>query len=141
MQSLVCDNRRQTQAKERHLVFSQSWATHPPSLWQGHSVMGDAGREVWLQMACQFSHNVFFTGGFYLRSSSGDAVEGVAKARVFPKSFLPCNVACCQNLMSSKLYYNFFQIQSFRNVTFTPKYGLDLFNTLVPVKRYMSSAG
>ena len=32
-----------------------------------------------------------FKGGFYLKCSSGDTVQGVAKARMFPKSFLPCN--------------------------------------------------
>ena len=102
--------------------------------------------KLWLQIDCQFSHNVFTVQRpsssqvvFYLKCISCDTVQGVAKAGVFPKSFLPCNnvVWWCD-----RVSYHFIKCNlSVLNVTFTPKYGLDLFNTLVSVKRKYMIAG
>ena len=86
-----------------------------------------------------------FTGGVNLKSSSGYAVEGVAKTRVFPESFLPCNSVLYWYMTESLICQNSFITLS--NVflgsgcyTFTPKYGLNLFNALVPVKRQMNES-
>ena len=68
-----------------------------------------------------------------MKCSSGDTVQGVAKARMFPKSFLPCNNVY-SSVRESRICQYYFITSSVLNVTFTPKYGLDLFNTLVPVK-------